>query len=182
MPGGLPGAYPHPAGGVDYLTFDVNVANADFQIRCMGTDYTKCRFQYDQQYTPEIYDTVPNQLVAGQTINFYINPMNSWSSKVPWNWEPFLYIKIGDTLTDSEGFIDQSTRPAGYTVSHIATRVGDNRPAKSVDPDINYSVVGRSFIRETAKHCNFKGDDCWTVRVHPRIDSISTATGYLDGG
>lgn len=67
-------------------------------------------------------------------------------------------------------------------MSAIATRVGDNRPTKSAEPDINYSLVGRSFIRETARHCNFKGDDCWKVRVHPRIDSISAASGYLSGG
>jgi hypothetical protein len=31
-------------------------------------------------------------------------------------------------------------------------------------------------------HCNFKGDDCWTVRVHPRISKVSANTGYTTGG
>jgi hypothetical protein len=44
LPGGLPGAYPHPSGGIDYLTFDVDVASADFSIGCVGTAYTKCKF------------------------------------------------------------------------------------------------------------------------------------------
>jgi hypothetical protein len=30
--------------------------------------------------------------------------------------------------------------------------------------------------------CNFAGDDCWKVRVHPKIDSISHNTGYTTGG
>lgn len=31
-------------------------------------------------------------------------------------------------------------------------------------------------------HCNFAGDDCWTVRVHPRIKSVAFNTGYTTGG
>jgi hypothetical protein len=34
----------------------------------------------------------------------------------------------------------------------------------------------------TAKHCNFKGDDCWYVRVHPVIDDINYSEGSIRGG
>jgi hypothetical protein len=34
----------------------------------------------------------------------------------------------------------------------------------------------------TAKHCNFKGDDCWYVRVHPVIDSLNYSAGSIRGG
>ena len=42
--------------------------------------------------------------------------------------------------------------------------------------------VGNAYVRESAKHCNFAGDDCWFVRTHPKIDSISKTDGYVTGG
>jgi hypothetical protein len=36
------------------------------------------------------------------------------------------------------------------------------------------------LMRETT-HCNFANDDCWTVRVHPRIKNVSYNTGYMTG-
>jgi hypothetical protein len=54
--------------------------------------------------------------------------------------------------------------------------------SKSEEPDINFTRFGRAFVRESAKHCNFAGTDCWTVRIHPRIDNISNHSGYVDGG
>jgi len=42
--------------------------------------------------------------------------------------------------------------------------------------------VGNAFLRETAKHCNFKGDDCWFIKTHPKITSVSAAEGYTTGG
>ena len=58
----------------------------------------------------------------------------------------------------------------------------NNRPSKSQDPDINFSMFGRTFIRQSHKHCNWAGDDCWTIRIHPKIDGISASYGFLDGG
>jgi hypothetical protein len=31
-------------------------------------------------------------------------------------------------------------------------------------------------------HCNFAGDDCWYIKTHPKIDTISAASGYMTGG
>ena len=42
--------------------------------------------------------------------------------------------------------------------------------------------VGNAFLMESSKHCNFEGTDCWYVKTHPKIDSISEADGYLTGG
>ena len=54
-------------------------------------------------------------------------------------------------------------------------------PAKDVMPRALFKA-GDSFIRASAKHCNFKGDECWNVRVHPVIESISASEGYAIGG
>ena len=42
--------------------------------------------------------------------------------------------------------------------------------------------VGNAYLRDSAKHCNFAGDDCWYVKTHPKIDSISAEDGYTTGG
>ena len=42
--------------------------------------------------------------------------------------------------------------------------------------------VGNAFVRDSATHCNFAGDDCWIVRTHPKIDAISAPDGYVTGG
>ena len=31
-------------------------------------------------------------------------------------------------------------------------------------------------------HCNFAGDDCWYVKTHPKIDTVSATSGYMTGG
>ena len=64
----------------------------------------------------------------------------------------------------------------------MTTIVKNTKPAKSVDPDISFTKFGKVVIKETAKHCTFDGLECWTIRVHPKIDRISAAHGYLLGG
>jgi hypothetical protein len=102
--------------------------------------------------------------------------------KLPTTHEPFYYLKIGKDLADWEGLIDINTILTPNRIQPVQVRVGDMTPSKSEEPDINFSRFGRTFIRESAKHCNFAGTDCWTVRIHPRIDNISNHSGYVDGG
>lgn len=64
----------------------------------------------------------------------------------------------------------------------MTTRVGKNPPTKSADPDVNFTKFGRANLKETSKHCNFAGTECWRIRVHPKIDKISHASGYVTGG
>jgi hypothetical protein len=181
LPTGLPGAYPSPSGGIDYLTFDVEIASMEFAPPCYSK-WAGCHFTYNQRFTPQLYDTVPNQVYAGQGINFWLNPGQIFT-KLPTSYNPFYYLKLGNFQTDWEGLIDTKTRPSiPNRWGPVSTIVGESQFAKSVDPDINYSMFGRTFLRSTTRHCNFAGDDCWTVRIHPRIDSISASSGYVDGG
>ena len=42
--------------------------------------------------------------------------------------------------------------------------------------------TGNAFLRDSSRHCNWAGDDCWHVKTHPKIESISVASGYQTGG
>ena len=43
-------------------------------------------------------------------------------------------------------------------------------------------ITGDSAIRDSARHCNFAGNDCWTVRTHAVIEEVSANSGNTAGG
>ena len=67
-----------------------------------------------------------------------------------------------------------------FQVGAMHSRAGLTKPGDS-KPDIRFRV-GDSVLRDSAKHCTFAGDDCWYVRTHPTIKSISEHSGYTTGG
>ena len=48
-------------------------------------------------------------------------------------------------------------------------------------PEVRFRV-GNAYLRDSAYHCNFAGDDCWYIKTHPKIDTISVTDGYITGG
>ena len=95
--------------------------------------------------------------------------------------DPVVFIKISGTRCDSEGFIDYETRLSNYRTDALMTRAGDQLPGKGV-PEVRFRV-GNAYIRDSAKHCKFADqDDCWYVKTHPKIESISAETGFTTGG
>jgi hypothetical protein len=181
LPNGLPGAYPSPSGGVNYLTFGLSVSSGDDSPPCYDPNFTRCAFTYNQRFTPQLIDTVPNQVYAGLPMSFWLNAGQIFSV-LPKTYDPFYYVNLGGYLTDYDGLIDVNTRLPVNRVSSVTARAPSMPSTASADPDLNFSMFGRTFIRSTARHCNFAGDDCWTVRVHASILSISASTGYVDGG
>jgi hypothetical protein len=131
-----------------------------------------------------LYDVVPNQVYPGQTVQYMVNPMRALhDGAVDGDDLPIEELSLGGTLTSYGETITSDTRPAGYIVRDPLTAVvgDDQAPAKDVEPRARFRV-GDSYIQSTAKHCNFAGDDCWNVRVHPVIDSISASEGSVTGG
>jgi hypothetical protein len=101
---------------------------------------------------------------------------------LPATYKTFYYINLGSYNTDYEGLIDATVRLPINRLCEVSSLAPMMPSAASVDPDINFTLFGRTFLRSTTKHCNFAGDECWTVRVHPSINSTSASTGYVDGG
>jgi hypothetical protein len=177
----LPAAANRPTGG-NLLNFEVSVQNPEETLICK-TKWGNCQIRYDEQYTPMYIDTVPNHVTYGMTIQMMLNPNRCFASdSLPADWQPFYYLKIGDTLTDWEGLIDSGFRIPDWTTRPATMIVGKNNPAKSADPDVNFTKFGRARLTESSNHCTFDGKECWRIRVHPKIDKISAAQGYLQGG
>jgi len=80
-----------------------------------------------------------------------------------------------DTTFDDFEFARYKFQSATFTVAESQV------PAKDVTPRMLFHV-GDTYLRQSAKHCNFAGTECWNVRVHPKIDSIEATQGYSTGG
>jgi len=94
---------------------------------------------------------------------------------------PVHEMKLGGALVDFTETLDASKRCA--TDNHDATLyafVGDQVPSTNSEPLLKFRV-GHAVNMPSSRHCNFAGDDCWTVRTHPKITSISASTGYTTG-
>ena len=94
--------------------------------------------------------------------------------------DPVDFIKFGGTRNDFEDKFDSSKRLRSYSVDDLPSRSGDQHPGNSV-PEIRFRS-GNAFLRDSSMHCNFAGDDCWYIKTHPKIDTVSATSGYMTGG
>jgi len=165
------------------LQFRVKVANTAeaTDSSCPEEWEHKCEVYYNLRYTPMLHDVSPSNVYWDQEINFVLNAMLANNKNtISADMDPVVHIKIDGTRCDSEGFIDYQTRLPEYFIGGLKTRAGDQHPGKGT-PEIRFRV-GNALLRDSAKHCNFAGDDCWYVKTHPKIESISAADGYTTGG
>jgi hypothetical protein len=118
------------------------------------------------------YDMIPSQVHRGQRIQYMINPMYALSY-LPEGELPIQELSLSGILTNWQETIDSDTTLSGAKIRDaLTTYVGEHLPTKNAMPRALFRT-GDSYIMNTAKHCNFKGDDCWYVRVHPVIDEIN---------
>ena len=94
--------------------------------------------------------------------------------------DPVDFIKFSGTRNDFEELWDNTKRLGAYRVDVLPSRSGDQAPGKSV-PEVRFRV-GNAFLRDSSKHCNFAGDDCWYIKTHPKIDKVSAVSGFITGG
>ena len=169
----------------NYKNYELKVLNSETGNTIDGKDWNDNYIRYAQAETPHIIDVIPNQVYAGQEIQFLT--ITNWAASTgnngrTQNRRPVEDIKIGSFNTDMD-LITASTRNkwAEYGTAFTVTVGAETLPSRSETPVARYRT-GNSVIRESALHCNFAGDDCWYVRVLPRIDEISPAFGSLAGG
>ena len=150
-------------------------------ISCPESNEAKCRIQYRFRYTPLLHDVSPSNVYLDQQLSLRINPMAShYSTVIKSDADPVDFIKFSGTRCDSEDLFDNSWRMSSFTVGDLPTRSGDQHPGDSI-PEVRFRT-GNAYLRDSSMHCNFAGDECWYVRTHPKIDSVSAASGYTTGG
>lgn len=112
-------------------------------------------------------------------MEFHVNAKNSQHKHgTPENEWPFREIKLDETFVnwsngDFDSFpVSQDMRLPAYRRGTIESWVGKSMPTKYAEPNLLF-YPGYAYNHPMGKSCNFVGDDCWYVRVHAKIDSIS---------
>lgn len=124
---------------------------------------------------------VPNQVYAGQRIDYYFDVMDVHdSSYTPSDHYPIEELSLDRHNCDWEGLMDYRTRLSKYTPGPLPAVVGLPNPTKSADVVTRF-MTGYAYKRSTSQHCTYAGDECWYVRVHPKIESISASSGHTEG-
>ena len=130
---------------------------------------------------------MPNQVYKDQPIDWVINIQFVHRYATSSDDDPFEELSIDGAniyfidVLDNDEDDRLARRLSSNRLDRIQGYVSDQKPAKSSVARARFTT-GDSFIRKTALHCNFVGDECWNVRTHARIDSLSMSTGYKNGG
>ena len=111
-----------------------------------------------------------------------INPMNT-ESRIPEDDQPIESILLDGAGVNYNGLMDDSYRPDTYTVSEYPVYLPTGIPAVANQPNLIITFkTGRTYKRDSAVHCIYWQTDCWTLKILPRVDSISVSSGALAGG
>jgi len=141
-----------------------------------------CQLGYRREYTPIIHDIVPNQIYRGQSIDWYINSQAvHWYGTTPDGRMPMEELSIDGYLNDWEETIEAEDRLDGYLIDRLSAVNTDQKPNRQSVPRARF-ITGDSYIRDSARHCNFAGDDCWNVRSHAVVEEVSANEGSVEGG
>lgn len=157
----------------------MNAATGE-RMNCQNDD--NCLLKYAREYTPVITDIVPNQMYKDQKVDWYVNVQKVHHEDVtPEGRLPMEELSIDGFLNNWEETIDGDTRLLSWRDDNLRAIVGDQKPNKNSQPRARF-ITGDSLLRKTSEHCDFTGNDCWTVRTHAKIDSISANQGNTNGG
>lgn len=164
----------------DTIVLRAEVATSTDTLQC-GSD-SKCELKYKRDYTPILHDVVPNQVYEGMRVDWWFDIMDVHDDAItPDDFFPMQELSIDRFNTHWEGMVDHQTRLSKYTLGKLSSIVGNQKANKNSGVVARFRS-GHAYKRSTAQHCNFAGDDCWYVRSHPKIESISATSGSTEGG
>lgn len=157
------------------------------KLECLNRE--NCALQYDRDYTAEIFGVTPSQIYRDQDISWWIMTNKIHQSATPRDRGMYEELSIDGSKMKNEYYLPESTDryvkprefPGGFAPSQYNLVSGDQLPSKDSKVRARF-VTGDSRIRKTAQHCNFAGDECWTVRTHAVVDEISASSGSVNGG
>jgi hypothetical protein len=177
----LPSGYGDPELG-NRLMFTVSIRNNEdhWSVECSSA--SKCAWGYNRDFTPLLLDITPPNLAQGQELHFHLNAKGAHTSTAtPASATPYRSIHMGQYLLDVEDIIEDDERLKSHAHDIQYAIMTDGYAMNSTDPRILF-YNGLAMLMRGMTHCNFAEDDCWSVRVHPRIKSVSYNEGYTTGG
>lgn len=171
-----------PLGFGAELEFTLQVDNAEQSEYVTCVNNNNCALKYYRDYTPMLIDVTPSQVFAGQTMQFHVNARYAHQEEALPEGDPQVReMRIGGYLVDGSELNDDDERLPTFSHGTLSGVVGEQFPSKDAPASVLFRV-GHSIPLSTMNHCNFAGDECWQMRTHPKIESVSAATGYTNGG
>jgi len=133
-----------------------------------------CKYYYRRDYTAILRDITPPNVAANSEVWFHIDPRHAHAShsSMPSGEPPYRSIHMGQYLMLTHDIIADTDRLNGFSNNQQYAIMGEGASMNSTDPRVMF-YNGLAQVLRSATHCNFAGDDCWVVRVHPRIKTVN---------
>ena len=178
----LPTGYWFAADNHQALYFSTVIRNFEDNWDVACANGGRCTLGYSRDYTPVMLDITPPNVCEGQEMHMHINPRGAHSERVtPLDQPPYRSLHMGDYLIDTVDIIEDTDRLNGWVTNFQYAIMTDSASMNSTTPRVLF-YNGLAQMLRGMTHCNFAGDDCWTVRVHPRLTTVNFNDGYTTGG
>lgn len=104
-----------PTGHSTIATY-LEIATSTYTDPALGcATSSACKLKYKREYTPHLIDTTPNQVYAGQRIDFIFDIKDVHDDSItPETYFPVEDLRIGRTNCDWDGIMDYRTRLDSY--------------------------------------------------------------------
>ena len=171
-----------PNGANDELYFDLKVANGETSNSVQCATLANCRLKYMRNSTPLLKDSVPSDVVQGDTVQFFIDPKEAhrWYATPKAEW-PYRSFKLGNTLMNTDDQYMIYDRMTAWSTNSVGAVVTDQYPAQNTEAKVLF-WGGYAINMPSSMHCSFDGEDCWRVKTHAKINNINHNSGLTTGG
>ena len=78
--------------------------------------------------------------------------------------------------------MEATYRANAYYPEHYPAVLSDLTPAAFDSPPLIEFETGYTYIRGTSITCDFSSQNCYTLKVHPRVDYLEKSYGSSNGG
>jgi len=146
---------------------------------------SNCKVVYRRDSTPKIYYLSPSVVYKDALTQYHFNSRHTPNlvKGLLSDELPMINAKIGLTKIDFEGWMDNTETISSWKNEGIRGQVSeDNAIAKDNTINIQWETGASDVSYSQSKTCSFDGTDCYTARVLPVMEEVSSSSGYLAGG
>jgi hypothetical protein len=153
-----------------------------FDAECKNK--AKCTMTFRRSHTPIIYSLRPPVVYFNSVTSVWFDPKNTVDliTDLPMDELHFINYKIGGSLMDFEGFIDNKEPYSKYNRNHIAGKVGDQLPNANHDMNMLWEVGNANIQPIESVTCSFDNSTCYQAKTVPVIFSQDHNSGFTTGG
>jgi len=168
------------------MTYILKVKVGNDTLECRNEDL--CKIMFYREYTPLIYKVVPQVLTMDDIVDIWIDPKSTLNivRNLRLDEKFFVNAKIGNSLVDFEGNIENTFKSPNNTKRIIRGKVTDDIPRNVFGYPISMLwEAGKAIKTSDAKHCSIPMgpfSTCYETKTVPVITSISNSSGWISGG